>query len=135
MADRTVFLDTSGLFAWVSARDPHHQAMLALPRTEGTRLVLTDYVVDEACALFLVRGIAHRRKDLLRLIKHSKIVSFFWVEREIFWEAWDILERFADQPFSLTDCTSFAVMRKLRITEAATNDQHFRTAGFVPLLG
>lgn len=43
MGERIVFLDTSGIFAWVNAKDPHHDKMLALPHIKGIRLVITDY--------------------------------------------------------------------------------------------
>jgi predicted nucleic acid-binding protein len=40
-----------------------------------------------------------------------------------------------DKPWGLTDCLSFIVMQERGITEALTADEHFRQAGFVPLLG
>ncbi len=134
MAERSVFLDTSGIFAWINAKDPFHGLMCELPRTQGVKLVVTDYVIDEASALFLARGIGHRRSDLLGLVKTSHIVRLEWIGPDRFWHAWDWLNRFNDQPFSLTDCTSFVVMKSLRIREAASSDAHFKTAGFVPLL-
>jgi hypothetical protein len=39
-----------------------------------------------------------------------------------------------DQGWPLTDCTSFAAMRELGLTEALTADHHFEQAGFVALL-
>lgn len=42
--------------------------------------------------------------------------------------AW--LQRFHDQPFSLTDAVSFELMRRERLTEAFAFDRHFVTAGF-----
>lgn len=134
MADRHVFLDTSGIFAWINKQDPHHGLMAELPRESGIQLVVTDYVIDEACALFIARGIGHRREDLFHLVRHSKIVRMEWVGQETFWQAWDWARKFQDQPFSLTDCTSFAVMTRMGLKEAATNDSHFFTAGFRPLL-
>jgi predicted nucleic acid-binding protein len=44
------------------------------------------------------------------------------------------LDRFQDQPFSLTDAVSFELMRRERLTHAFAFDQHFVTAGF-QLLG
>jgi predicted nucleic acid-binding protein len=38
MDERIVFLDTSGIFAWINQRDPNHQAMLALPHEPGVAL-------------------------------------------------------------------------------------------------
>lgn len=134
MGERRVFLDTSGIFAWLNEHDPHHALMLRLPREQGVRLVVTDYIIDEACALFVARNIAHRRTDLLRLIQKSRIVRLEWVGQKIFWQAWDWLGKYHDHPLSFTDCTSFATMKALRISEAATNDAHFQTAGFQPLL-
>jgi predicted nucleic acid-binding protein len=40
------------------------------------------------------------------------------------------LDRFEDQPFSLTDAVSFELMRRERLTQAFAFDQHFVTAGF-----
>jgi predicted nucleic acid-binding protein len=36
--------------------------------------------------------------------------------------------------FSFTDCVSFVVMKELRLTDALATDNHFRIAGFDPLL-
>jgi predicted nucleic acid-binding protein len=44
--------------------------------------------------------------------------------------AGEIFESYSDQDFSFTDCTSFAVMRALGLSEAFTGDKHFVTTGF-----
>ena len=133
MAERVVFLDTSGVYAWVNKSDPWHEAMGALPKQEERRLVLTDYVVDEACALFVARKIPHQRRRLFELIDHSRIVNFTWIGPDLFAKAREWMLRSEDQAFSFTDCTSFACMKHLGIREAATTDRHFLTAGFAPL--
>ncbi len=38
--------------------------------------------------------------------------------------------RHRDKDYSFTDCSSFVVMRELRLKEALTTDRHFRQAGF-----
>ena len=38
--------------------------------------------------------------------------------------------RWRDKDFSFTDCTSFVVMKELRLRRALTTDRHFRDAGF-----
>lgn len=133
MDERVVFLDTGGIYAWVNKNDPWHEAMCALPKAEGCRLVTTDYIVDEACSLFVARKIPHQRRRLFELIDHSKIVNFTWIGPELFAKAREWMLRYEDQPFSFTDCTSFACMKTLAIREAASTDRHFRTAGFEPL--
>jgi predicted nucleic acid-binding protein len=40
------------------------------------------------------------------------------------------LDRFHDQPFTLTDAVSFEVMRRSRLTVAFAFDHHFEIAGF-----
>jgi predicted nucleic acid-binding protein len=39
-----------------------------------------------------------------------------------------------DKLWSLTDCTSFAVVRARGISEALTGDHHFEQAGFVAMM-
>lgn len=133
MAERLVFLDTGGLYAWVNKNDPWHAAMCALPHESGCRLVLTDYIIDEACSLFVARKIPRQRRHLFHLIDHSRIVLLTWIGPELFAQAREWMLSYEDQAFSFTDCTSFACMKNLGIHEAASTDRHFRTAGFAPL--
>ena len=54
------------------------------------------------------------------------------IPAEVRQSAWEIFVRYADQSFSFTDCTSFALMRAMRISEAFTFDRtDFGAAGFV----
>ena len=39
-----------------------------------------------------------------------------------------------DKEWTLTDCTSFVVMKREGLVEASTGDRHFTHAGFVALL-
>lgn len=133
MAERTVFLATSGVYAWINKNDSWHDAMRALPLEQGCHLMLTDYIVDEACSLFVARKIPHHRRRLFHLIENSRIVRLERVGTELFAQARDLMLGHEDQPFSFTDCTSFACMRHLGAHEAASTDRHFRTAGFHPL--
>ena len=38
--------------------------------------------------------------------------------------------RYRDKEFSFTDCTSFVVMRELKLREALTTDHHFAQISF-----
>jgi predicted nucleic acid-binding protein len=50
---------------------------------------------------------------------------------ELDWRnAWHAYERGVAGNPGIVDCISFAVMRRLGLTEAFTNDQHFTAAGF-----
>jgi predicted nucleic acid-binding protein len=48
-------------------------------------------------------------------------------------EAWDWLQRHDERPYSFVDATSFASMRRRRLTEALAFDGDFPAAGFVEL--
>lgn len=46
-------------------------------------------------------------------------------------EAWEWLRQHADREYSFVDATSFAVMRRRRLSDALTFDNDFTSAGFV----
>jgi predicted nucleic acid-binding protein len=46
----------------------------------------------------------------------------------------ELYRRRPDKAWSLTDCTSFIVMREQGLTDALTGDHHFEQAGFHALL-
>jgi predicted nucleic acid-binding protein len=134
-----VLLDTSAFFALADRGDRNHsRARKALSRLarEGRELVTTSYVFDEVLTLVNVR-LGHRQAVALG----EKLMTSTWcrtieISADLRQSAWEIFVRYADQTFSFTDCTSFAVMRAMRISEAFTFDRaDFGAAGFVALPG
>jgi hypothetical protein len=45
-------------------------------------------------------------------------------------EAWRLFQQYDDKSFSFTDCTSFILMRRLKLRDAFTFDHHFAQMGF-----
>jgi predicted nucleic acid-binding protein len=97
-------------------------------------LVTTDYVVDESTTLAKARSGAHAAIRLLDLLRETKALQWEWVDAERFARAEAVFRKNADQAYSFTDCTSFALMKELRIETALTSDEHFESAGFSRLL-
>ncbi|HLE40063.1 MAG TPA: PIN domain-containing protein, partial [Nitrospirota bacterium] len=63
-------------------------------------------------------------------LKDSSFVSLISVRDEDEDRAWEIFLRYKDQDFSYTDCTSFAVMERLKLDAAFSFDQHFKAMKF-----
>jgi len=53
------------------------------------------------------------------------------VDRRTWIEATTLFERYADQDFSFTDCTSFVLAREAAVDAVFTFDHHFSILGFV----
>jgi predicted nucleic acid-binding protein len=137
MAAREVFLDTSGLYALVNARDAHHRtARRTVERLVrgGRRLVVTDYVVSETVTLARVRGSTQVALRVLDLIEQSAGIRVEWMDARRFDATKVFIRKHADHAYSFVDCSSFVVMRELKLGQALTTDGHFREAGFEPLL-
>jgi predicted nucleic acid-binding protein len=128
-----LFIDTSAWYPAVVASHPDHtavaQAMQEAVRA-GARLVTTNLVVMETHALLLHRvgrtvalNFAHTVYEPPTLV----VSSTAELEQHAIT---DWIVRFADQPFSLADAVSFAVMSARGIPRALTLDAHFATAGF-----
>jgi uncharacterized protein len=132
-----VFVDTSGLYALIDKRDSNHAAArdeVGRRIRAGRKLVVTDYVVDEAVTLAKVRGGHHVALRVLELLEQSVSIRIEWVGAERFAAAKMFLRKHADHAYSFTDCASFVVMRELALRQALTSDRHFKEAGFEALL-
>ena len=130
-----LLVDTSAFYALADRGDGNHAAARrALGRfaTSERELVTTTYVFDETVTL--VRG---RLGHKAAVSMGERLLASGWcrlleVSSELRRSAWDIFVRHSDQVFSFTDCTSFAVMRAMGLSEAFTFDrQDFGAAGFV----
>lgn len=133
----TAFIDTSGFYALVDRGDTNHAAAVRLFRdlsAAGTRLILTNFIRAEAHALILNRlghAVADRFLANLRDIPSNTLVRVSEADEV---EALDLVARYRDKDFSLTDATSFVVMRRLGIDHALSFDDDFRQYGWI-LLG
>ena len=132
-----VFVDSSGLYALADHRDPARSRAERCVRqllSAGRMLILTDYIVDEACTLAKTRAGGHGAMRLLDIVERSNAFRLLWIGGERFEAAKIFFRKHSDHDYSFTDCTSFVVMHELEIRKALTTDRHFAEAGFEILL-
>jgi uncharacterized protein len=135
----TVLVDTGAWLGVFSRRDQYHEAAsaeLRRLRSARIRLVVTDLILAEL-HLHLLYGLgqvraAHHLGTLLSDPLVEVVHGDAALQRAAL-EEW--IRRYDDQPFTLADATSFAVMRRLGIGNAFTFDRHFGIAGFTMLPG
>lgn len=114
--------------------EPSRRVRDAFLRAGGV-LVSTDYVMDETLTLIRVR---------LGLDAAARWWAQVDTSARVRWERIDPLRaekarswffQWRDKDFSFTDCTSFVVMKELRLPRALTTDRHFVQAGFETVPG
>ncbi len=131
---KTLFVDTGAWFAYLVRSDPDHaRVRTALDGFRG-EFITTDYVFDELVTLALVRlghAAAIKAGSLLRDSHETRLELVLPNDQE---GAWKLFQERTDKTSSFTDCTSFTVMRRLGIEEAATTDEHFEQEGFKVIL-
>ena len=136
MAGR-LFVDTSGFYASLVRRDQKHSqaaALLAKGAKGKSRFVTSDYILDETVTLLKARGHGHLIGPFLESVLASRACTLEWMDPQRFHETRRFLARHSDQDWSFTDCFSFCLMRELKLRQALTKDEHFRQAGYIPLL-
>jgi predicted nucleic acid-binding protein len=137
MANHEVFVDTSGLYALVEKKDAHHIAareVVANLVRGGKTLVATDYIVAETLNLANARSGAHVAVRVMDLLEQSAGIRIEWIGPDRFDATKTFFRKYSDHGYSFTDCSSFVVMRELRLPKALTSDAHFSEAGFEALL-
>ncbi|HZK82560.1 MAG TPA: PIN domain-containing protein [Humisphaera sp.] len=128
---RMVFLDTVGLLAlWDAADQWHEPAQKAFDKllADRSRLYTSSYI-------FLECGNAASRKrfrpavDRLRQQMRIKGQIFDPTDQDIE-AAWASYGRGEANNAGIVDMVSFAIMRRMGIVDAFTNDRHYQAAGF-----
>ena len=90
--------------------------------------------VHEACTLAQARAGSYAALRLLQLVEASVGFRIEWIGPDRFGAAKAYFRKHADYDNSFTDCTSFVVMKELRLRDSLTTDRHFTEAGFRALL-
>ena len=132
-----VFLDTSGLVAFFDKKDIHHAEAAGLFEKiarERIRIIMTDYILSECITLVLMwkdHAAAVKAGDF---IFDSKALEFVWLDEPLKRKAWEYFKRHSDKKYSFTDCTSFVLMKEMKVTRYLSFDGHFKQAGFTEFL-
>ena len=125
----TVFVDTSALYALLDEADLYHKAAVStLASLRGTECVTHAYVVVETLALAGRRlgwGAVTRLLDGILPILEVRMV-----DEELHRSTMLAYRESGSDRVSLVDRTSFALMRRERITQAFAFDDDFAREGF-----
>jgi predicted nucleic acid-binding protein len=135
---KALFVDTAGWMACADAADPAHEGSRGArdaAMRRGRTLVTTDYVVDETLTLIRTRLGLPAAAAWWRQVEGSPRVRWEWVDPIRAERARDAFFRHGDKAWSFTDCTSFVVMRELKLSQALTTDRHFEQMGFEAVPG
>jgi predicted nucleic acid-binding protein len=131
-----IFVDSGAWAALLLEDDVHHARAVTWYLSNSTRLITTDYVIDETLTLIMTRG---RKQRAIAFGDQffpgpSDMADLYVIDDIDRLNAWDVFHRFRDKQWSFTDCTSYAVMKRLGIDTAFSFDDHFRQFGTVTVV-
>jgi predicted nucleic acid-binding protein len=129
-----LFVDTAGWVACADAADPAHAKAVAIRDgwlEQAGLLVTTDYIVDETLTLLRLRLSLGAAETWWAQIEASSRLRWEFISPERADKARGSFFRYRDKDFSFTDCTSFVVMRELKLREVLTTDRHFSQMSFI----
>lgn len=133
----SVFVDTTAWVAILNKNDLLHQpAMMVLEdlRSQKARLVTTEFVLVEVADALSEPFLRTNTVDFITGLRRYSFLRVVPASEQLFADGLTVYSQRPGRGWSLTDCTSFVVMRQYGISLAFTSDHHFEQAGFVILL-
>lgn len=128
-----LFVDTSAWLALNNKNDQYHDeavSKITKVRQQKIQLVTSEYVFDESVTIIRYR-ISHRAAVAFGdALISSNVASIEDITNEERLKAWVLFKKYRDKDLSFTDCTSFALMVKLKLQKAFSFDNHFKQVGF-----
>jgi predicted nucleic acid-binding protein len=128
-----IFVDTSAWLALHDKNDQYHNKAVAKSleiKKQRLELITSEYIFDESTTLIRYR-ISHSAAVLFGdSLINSSIVSIIDITEDVRLKAWEIFKKYDDKELSFTDCTSFILMKELKLHRAFTFDEHFKQVGF-----
>ena len=125
-----LFVDTSAWLAQANRADAGHEAVRDVLASVPGRLVTTNLVFAATVTLARSRLGHPAALALGSALRDPHRVDMVRVSREDENAGWELFRERADKKYSLTDCTSFVVMRRLGLGTALALDADFRREGF-----
>ncbi len=126
-----IFVDSSHWIAEFLPRDALHTEAMERARLTASRPLVTSNLVLGETWTFLCRRANHRLAcRWLDGVLGSITVRVEAIDGALEEEAWAWLRVHDERSYSFVDATSFALMRRRRITDALAFDGDFAAAGF-----
>lgn len=127
-----IFIDTGAFIALTDADDENHMTAKTFYKDvteKGTRFITTNFVVCETMNYLRAR-VSHKVAVIFREnLKKSGFIKIINIASPIEDAAFNVFKKYSDKDFSFTDCTSFSVMKSLKINKAFAFDRHFEQYG------
>lgn len=130
---KKVFVDTS-LFVSIFEEDDgrHDEAMQLFEAVmaQKLRVVISDYIFDECITAVNSRADHVTAVKAGEFILSSNVIELVWLDEEQKLKAWEYFVKHDDKGYSFTDCTSFVLMKEMKLAHYLGFDKHFDRAGF-----
>lgn len=132
-----ILVDTAAWIALLNKDDTLHaqaQRIMKRLRRQRTLLVTTEFVLLEVADALSAPAHRARTVEFINGLRQLRILLIIPASQNLWAEGWKLYSDRPDKDWSLTDCSSFVVMKQLSITQSFTSDHNFEQAGFVKLL-
>lgn len=127
---RAVFVDTSAWYAYINRADPDHIAAVNFLENFSGQVVTSNYIFDELITLVRTRMGHAEALQAGTVLHNAAIVRLERINSTDEEAAWQLFQDRPDKTYSFTDCTSFVLMRRLKLSDVLATDEHFRQEGF-----
>ena len=131
-----ILVDTG---AWVAIADKNDQYSKEASHQYTSLILKKERLITSNLVLVETYNLLSQTLGAGATIKFGNILDSTNLIRietitEIDWDrGWKILEKYDDKKFSFTDCTSFALMERLKLKTAFSFDVHFTQYGFTKI--
>ena len=128
-----IFVDTGPFLARHVAKDQFHSKAIRTWKAaakSGQALFTSSFVLDETFTLLGRRTSYAFAADRAESILASRVLTILRPDARDEAAALALFRKLADQEVSFTDCISFALMHRHRISRTFTFDRHSEAAGF-----
>lgn len=124
-----IFVDTGAWYALLDEDDANHHAAVRFKDSLIHPLVTSNYIADEVITLARSRLGHNVAVEIGQKLWDESIANLIRVTPRDETKAWEIFVKYQEKAFSFTDCTSFALMERVEVTEVFAFDGHFKQYG------